>query len=533
MTASPGAAARSRYLTPLLIALLAACILRFWIVPLPSSFWLDEMVTSFVIHYGPQDSSLAVAPQVTETIYYSIPQMAEKLFGFSEVTYRIPSLVLMGVALFFIGRLAARLIHPRAAWFAVFACLSLKGFNYQAADARPYGLGTAVACAALWFEIRWLDRGRWIDGIVFAALAAALWRVHLIYWPFYVIFAAYAVWRIAARQPHRAGAALARSGDSLRPAAPGSVVARVPEETPITWLKGIAVLALLGAALVPVAVRALAVARNAGAHVIVPPPTLRDLRSSYHFLLALLAGGGAWAVGWFFQWPRRALARPYSDAGALLIWWLWFPLALFLYSHLTGNSVFVPRYLSLVLAGTGLAATVIAACFIPEEQWRPMSLALGLGVLLSMGQWTIARPRHDNSNWRDAAETINSLNLAPSTPVIYPSPFIEAKSPVWRPDYPLPGFLYCHLLIYPVGGKPYLFPFERSPDSEQYAADLAEHTLSSAGRFLIYGGDRNVLGWQSWFRRRPEFHEWRTRRLGPFGDVEVALFEGPSAVAVR
>ena len=290
MTASPEAAARSRYLTPLRIALLAACILRFWIVPLPSSFWLDEMVTSFVIHYGPQDSSLAVAPQVTETIYYSIPEMAEKLFGFSEVTYRIPSLVLMGVALFFIARLAARLIHPRAAWFAVFACLSLKGFNYQAADARPYGLGTAVACAALWFEIRWLDRGRWIDGIAFAALAAVLWRVHLIYWPFYVIFAGYAIWRIAAR------------------------------ETSVTLLEGIAMFALLGAALVPVAVRALAVARNAGAHVIVPPPTLRDLRSSYHFLLALLAGGGACAVGWFFQWPRRGLARPYSDAGVLLIW---------------------------------------------------------------------------------------------------------------------------------------------------------------------------------------------------------------------
>ncbi|HLH43376.1 MAG TPA: glycosyltransferase family 39 protein [Bryobacteraceae bacterium] len=503
MTAAQQAAVRPRSLTPLLMAVLAACILRFWIVPLPSSFWLDEMVTSFVIHYGAQHASLRVAPQVTETIYYAIPELAEKLFGFSEVSYRIPSLALMGVALIFIACLAARLIHPQAAWFAVFACLSLKGFNYQAADARPYGLGTAVTCAALWLEIRWLDRGRWIEGIAFAALAAALWRVHLIYWPFYAIFAGYAIWRIAAR------------------------------ETPVTWLKGIAILTLLGAALVPVALRALALARNAGAHVIVPPPTLRDLRGSYHFLLALLAGGGAGAVGWFFQWPRPGFARPYSGAGVLLLWWLWFPLALFLYSRFTGNSVFVPRYLSLVLAGTGLAATAIAACFIPEQRWGPMSLALGLGVLIFMGQWTIARPRHDNSDWRGAAQAIKALHLAPSTPVIYPSPFIEARSPVWRPDYPLPGFLYCHLLIYPVGGTPYLFPFESSPEAERYAADLAGRTLSSAGRFLIYGGDRNVLRWQTWFRRRLEFQQWRTRRLGPFGDVEVALFEGPSAVAAR
>ncbi|HEY7334743.1 MAG TPA: glycosyltransferase family 39 protein [Bryobacteraceae bacterium] len=497
MTAAPGEPAKSRYLTPLLIALLAACIVRFWIVPLPSSFWVDEMVTSFVIHYGPKHASLTVAPQVTETIYYSIPKAAEALFGFSEVVYRVPSVLLMAAALFFIAQLAARLIHPQAVWFAVFACLSLKGFNYQAADARPYAMGTAVASAALWFEIRWLDRGRWSDGLIFTALAAVLWRVHLIYWPFYAIFAGYAIWRIFERK------------------------------TPVTWLRAASIFVLLALALVPVALRALALARAAGAHVIVPQPTFRELRSSYHFLLAFICCGVPWFLAWFFQWPRQAYARLLSAGGVLLAWWLWFPLALFLYSRVTGNSVFVPRYLSLVLPGTGLAATLLVACFIPEKTWRPMAAALGIGVLLFMGQWSVAFPRHDNSNWREAAQTIKALNLTPATPVIYPSPFIEAKSPVWRPDYPLPGFLYCHLLIYPVGGTPFLFPFERSSEAERYAADLSEQTLSSADRFLIYGGDRNVLGWQKWFRQRPEFHDWHSRRLGPFGDVEVALFESP------
>ncbi|HEY6344548.1 MAG TPA: glycosyltransferase family 39 protein [Bryobacteraceae bacterium] len=488
-------ARRSRYV---LILLLAACIVRFWIVPLPSSFWVDEMVTSFVIHFGPQHPSLSVAPQVTETVYYSIPRAAEALFGFSETAYRVPSLLLMGVALFFVARLAARLIHPRAAWFAVFACLSLKGFNYEAADARPYALGTAVALAALWFETRWLDRHRWSDALFFAALAALLWRVHLIYWPFYAIFAGYAVWRLATK------------------------------ETPVAWLWAVLVFAALALALVPVAYHALAVARQASAHVIIPQPRLRDFQSSYHFLLALICGGGVWALGWFFQWPQPGLPRPSSGPGVLLAWWLWFPLALFLYSRLTGNSVFVPRYLTLVLPGTGLAATALAACFMPLEKWTALSIALGAGVLLFMGQWTVLAPRHDNSNWRDAAHTINSLHLGPETPVIYPSPFVEAKTPVWQPDYPLPGFLYCHLLIYPVTGKPYLFPFERSPEAEQYAEELSEQTLAPAGRFLIYGGDRNVLAWRNWFRWRPEFHGWHSHRLGPFGDVEVALFESPS-----
>ena len=169
--------------------LLAACITRLWLMPLPSSFWVDEMATVFVVHHGPNHPSFAVAPQVPDSIYYQLPRAAESLFGFSEVAYRLPSVLLMAIALFLIARLAARLIHPGAAWFAVFVCLSMRGINDQAADARPYALGTCVAAASLWFLIRWLDSARWWDAALFIVLAALLWRVHLLFWPFYVVLA--------------------------------------------------------------------------------------------------------------------------------------------------------------------------------------------------------------------------------------------------------------------------------------------------------------------------------------------------------
>ena len=148
---------RESTLNLLLGLLLAACITRLWLMPLPSSFWVDEMATVFVVHHGPNHPSFAVAPQVPDSIYYQLPRAAESLFGFSEIAYRLPSVLLMGMALFLIARLAARLIHPGAAWFAVFVCLSMRGINDQAADARPYALGTCLAAASLWFLIRWLD----------------------------------------------------------------------------------------------------------------------------------------------------------------------------------------------------------------------------------------------------------------------------------------------------------------------------------------------------------------------------------------
>jgi hypothetical protein len=152
-------------------------------------------------------------------------------------------------------------------------------------------------------------------------------------------------------------------------------------------------------------------------------------------------------------------------------------------------------------------------------------------VLIALGQWSeLSRgklwPAHHNSDWRAAARTVNEW-ADPDTPVLLPSPFIEAKPPVWRPNYPLPGFLYCYLPVYKIAGTPYLLPFERSPQGERYASELVP-ALSASRRFLIYGGDKNVFVWRSFFASRPELDGWGNRQLHSFGDVDVAIFENPA-----
>lgn len=484
--------------TGVLSVVLALCVVRLWVMPLPSSFWVDEMVSAFVIHFGASHPSLAVAPQVTETIYYWLPRAAESIFGFSEVVYRVPSLIVLGIALWLIARLASRLIHPRAGWFAAFACLALKGFDYQASDARPYALGTCVAAASLYFLVRWMDHAHWPDALLFTLFAALLWRVHLVFWPFYAVYALY----VAAR--------LFRG------------------ETPVHWKQVAAIGALLAAFLIPVATEALRLARDAQAHVVTDPPQVRDLRRTLKFLLLAQCGGGALIASLLFGWRKES--RPslpaFSSWILILGWWLWHPLTLFAYSKLTGNSLFVDRYLSLALPGAALTATIAAALFLPEAWWRPCAAVLGACVLAALGQWLEVWPVHHNSNWRDAARTVNEWTLDASTPVLLPSPFVEAKFPVWRPDYPLPGFLYSYLPVYKLIGKPYLLPFQRSPESEHYAATLAAK-LATYPRFFIYGGDRNVFTWRNFFASRPELKGWGNRTSRRFGDVAVEIFENP------
>lgn len=485
----------------LLLALtLACCIVRLWIMPLGSSLWVDEMGSYFVVHHGANDPSMRAAPQVGASIYYFLPMLAERVAGFSEVSYRFFSVVAMLGALLAVGLLAVRLIGPHAGWFAVLACLTSRGFNFQADDARPYALGTCVLALAIVLEVRWLDSGRWRDGLLFAIAASLLWWVHLVFWPFYLIFGVYALFRI------------------LR------------AETTASWRQALAMFVLVCCGVAPVVIQALALLREAAAHVVVPRPGIGELLLILKWKAIALTLAAAFLLRLAFQWKVPPAARtPASSAVLILSWWLIDPVSLFAFSWITGNSIFLARYLYLALPGVILTAAMIVAYFIPTIYWKPVALALGVAVLISMGNWKQLWPAHSPSDWRGAAAALRNWDGGGNAPVICPSPFIEAQPPVWQPDYPLTGFLYSNLAVYRMAGRIYPFPFTAPPFDTQvtvanYAGSLAAGTLAPAGRFAIYGGDVAVQYWRRWFAARPELRGWQNRRLGKFGDVEVDVF---------
>jgi hypothetical protein len=269
----------------------------------------------------------------------------------------------------------------------------------------------------------------------------------------------------------------------------------------------------------------LSLLREAHAHVIAPLPSLWQFLRSLELTLVLGCAAALWLIARVLRWRPDARKLSFSALVLIAAWWLCQPILLFAFSWLTGDAVFVPRYLQLALPGAALASTAMAALFIPAGQWRRFSAIFALGVLLFQGQWRQPWPRHHNSDWRAAARAVNQLEAAGEIPVICPSPFIEARPPAWRPDYRLPGFLYSHLAVYPISGKLYLFPFENSPPAESQASALAQGALSTSRCFLIYGWGPQVNFWRDWFGRRPEFAGWHQRRLGPFADVDVVLFE--------
>ena len=482
-----------RRLDAALGCLMALCITRLWLAPLGSSFWLDETVTAFVVRHGAGDPSLAVAPQVPASMYYWLPRAFEWLFGPSEIFYRLPSVLAMAAALLVVSRVASRLVDPRAGWFAAFACLALSGFNYQAADARPYALGSCLWAVSIFYLVRWLDSAKWKHALLFVLFAALVWRVHLVFWPFYIIAALYALIRLLRR------------------------------ETPVAPSQAGVVFGLAGLALAPVFIQALALLRDAHAHVIAKPPSLHVFEHALRWNVVLILGGGAFILSRVFRW-KRGVAPGWPSLSLVLAWWLCPALGLFAFSWITGSSVFLPRYLSPMLPGVALTGAALAAYFVPAGRWKGLALVLGAGVFLFMGQWGRLWPPHEGSDWRGAVRLVNARVLDSRTPVICPSPFVEARPPEWRPDYKLPGFLYSHLDYYPVKGRTLLLPFETSPEAERYAIAMSVDALPKSGRFLLYGW--NVSYWQDWFASRPQFQHWTVVRRD-FGDVSVVEFNRP------
>jgi len=483
-----------RFLIPLFAILFVACFVRFWLFLLPESFWIDETVTAFIVRFGTAHPSLAAGPRLDQSIYYWLPRASQALFGFSEAALRLPSLAVTFISLFLIGRLAARLVHPQAAWFAVFLCFLPREFSRLATDARPYGLGACVALAAVWFLVRWLDDGAWRDAAFFCVFAALLLRIHLIYWPFYALFVCYALLR------------------------------RVRMETPVSGLTIVLVFAIVGMSLAPLVPVTLGLFKETKAHVVTGMPSFATFKDAIQLPLILGCGVVVLLVAQTFRWKRERISTAFSELALVLSWWLWQPLFLLAVSWITGNPVFLARYFSLALPGMILAATLAAAYSIPSRAWKPLAATLACGILIA-GIWRDPFPPSRKSHWREAALTVNDLVRGTTTPVICPSPFVEARPPAWTPSYSLPGFLYSHLAVYPIERTPVLLPDNIIPEGEQYAATIAKSSLSLSTRFVIYGSSVGVTDWGNWFAERAELAGWRHHLVGSFGDVKVALFE--------
>lgn len=137
---------------------LAAFLLR--VISLNQSLWLDEAVTAKVVRqFALFDISTLFSPgDFHPPLYYIFMKLWSFVFGSSEISLRMPSVIfslLTGHAVFLIG---SRLRNPRfGLWAAAIYLLNPLGI-YYAQEARMYSLVTFLLAFALYFVMELIAR---------------------------------------------------------------------------------------------------------------------------------------------------------------------------------------------------------------------------------------------------------------------------------------------------------------------------------------------------------------------------------------
>jgi hypothetical protein len=444
-----------------IIALSAMVVIQLWFGLIATSFWLDETATWWMVKDGAAETvRRAFSWSGQSPLFYLVAWLSSRLFGLNEIALRIPSVLAMSGAIYFLYRIAERLYDKASAAVVAFVFLCVASF--YAIDARPYALAMLCLTASTWALLRWLDTNRPLDAILYVITAALVVYAHCI---LSLGLAAGIVYGVAAtrKEPRRL------VGQGFMAVA-------------------IAVLCL---PLVP-QLRTFYAMRST--HAIADLPQVGDLLNG--FIPCSVAGAFILFVWIFMVFRRDAdIAGKCTRLAALLIgiWALFAPLFLFLLPVYTDLRLFFDRYYSSALPGQALLIGGLLSSIRPRAARKALLVALGAGSILAQGRLTANS--HGREDWR-AAMHFARQEAGYNAPVLVVSGFVEAADFASLRDPKLRDILSAPELVYGEPARAIRLPSAFNGRDNADMENIARQLENEPRFFLLTGNpDRRYEMW--------------------------------------
>lgn len=362
------------------------------------SLWTDEAATASAVGRSfPELVAMLGKVDAVHGLYYTLMFGWTRIFGLSELSLRLPSLLAVAVAAGLMMALCRRLGGTAYGVAAAALFVILPRVQYVATDARSYAmtvLGAVLATYLLAAIRESPSRKRWIwyglAGIITVGMS------------FYAVLmlAAHATTALLDERLRRQWRPMALA--SIAWLAPAALIAAVAsrQQLQIAWVPPIGAstpyevvfLQFFGDAYY-----------SAGDFVSSPPPTPGEDFSMY--ALALLLGSAA-VVG-------AVLARKHFVV-RLSLPWLLLPLTVVIGgSALTGGGYYLPRYLSFELAALPMLAAaplLLAPSGKPRFRWLVLAGLLPAALLVAVPSYLGQRSeygRAPSDDFRFIAETLH------------------------------------------------------------------------------------------------------------------------------
>lgn len=451
------------------VALIGVTVVLCWIVPMRSSLWLDETGT----YWTAKDT-------LTTTIerayfwaglspYYLIEWLAIQIGGKNEMVMRLPSVLMMGAAMFFVYRIGARLLDEESGLLAAVIFANMPDVSWAAADARPYALALMLLTGCVLALLRWLATSRFSDLAAAALLAAAAAYGHtllaalgLVVPVLYVLWGSRQRWRVVAM---------------------GAVAI---------------------ASTIPLVIQTRAYLAMDTVHVFASRATF----DQFWMTLAPPQSVAAVGLGVLFAYVTIPTMRSHWKpavpvAVALAAWIVLAPAFVFVLSRRTTMHLFVPRYLLFTAPPVALLLGSLVRSFDSRQARHAIA---GVMTCACVAAFVASSRFHHGEDWRNLMATIREVASDTAMPVLIPSCFVEAQRPEHLVDPQLKDVLFAPEIFYPAAGRVIHLPYRLD---DAYLRRVAQADLRQESDFLLI-----TCG-------VPETRRWLEGHLGDRFSVEM------------
>jgi Dolichyl-phosphate-mannose-protein mannosyltransferase len=417
------------------------------------SLWVDEAGTFWMAYQGPIRAIQKTWHWPGQSLLYSA---IASIFCFDrsplrDFLLRIPSLIGIGIAAYFVYRIAERRIGNRAGLVAVILFVFHPGVINVGFLARPYALGMAAVAASCWALDEWNTSRRRIHLLFYTVSAVLVIYLHYFFAVILGVHALYLMFLLLEGRRQRFGEAVLAGACILI-----SVLPLVPH------------LQLL-----------------VGQRRTLPftgPPSRADLAGA---LAPSLVVAGLMAAGcllWLI-WPAHRRGRVLPDRAFLFLltaWWLLGPSLFMVVSKATTMRIFVPRYLSFSYPAQALLFTYLGYLLFDAARARVWALT---AVVLFAANPVVAVRGMEGGD--ELLPVIRLIRAQSKVPVFFPSLLNESQFYDWRAGNQPDSYLFAPLVAYPIANPVLPLPVTPTDEAKEFIGEMVDSRLKATSEVLF------------------------------------------------
>ena len=152
-----------------------------WFLAIGSPLWLDETASYWQISGGFSQIPSRTLAGLYFPPYFYLLWLTKTLFGSSELVLRLPSVIAMGSAIYFLYRSARDLFdHDVAMIVCIMFCLD-PHILFMSIETRPYAFGELATAVAVFAFIRWSRTHNIRFAVLFGFSSATILYFHYVF----------------------------------------------------------------------------------------------------------------------------------------------------------------------------------------------------------------------------------------------------------------------------------------------------------------------------------------------------------------